>query len=73
MRILLRVGKEQGAIDDFREVVIVDKLCRRTSTCSVILHEVDIHLQVHLNGDVSEFRLPVSFRVKGSEQLSFNA
>ena len=41
--------------------------------CSVILHEVYIHLQVHLNDDIDAFCLPVSFRVKGSEQLSFDA
>ena len=41
--------------------------------CLVILHEVHIHSQVHLDGGVDAFCLPVSFRVKGSEQLSFDA
>ena len=41
--------------------------------CPVILHEVHIHSQVHLDGDVDAFRLPVSFRVKGGGQLSFDA
>ena len=73
MRMLLRVGKEWGAISGFREVIVVGKLCRRTSMCSVILHEVHIHSQVHLNDDIGAFCLPVSFRVKGGEQLSFDA
>ena len=41
--------------------------------CSVILHKVHIHSQVHLNDNVDAFCLPVSFRVKGGEQLSFDA
>ena len=70
---LLRVSKEWGTLSDFREVIVVGKLCRRTLTCSVILPEVHIHSQVHLNSDVDAFCLPVSFRVKGGEQLSFDA
>ena len=73
MRMLLRVSKEWNAINDFREVIVVGKLCRRTSTCPVILHKVHIYSQVHLNDDVDAFCLPVSFRVKDSKQLSFDA
>ena len=70
---LLRVSKKWSAVSDFREVIVVGKLCRRTLICPVILHEVHIHSQVHLDGNVGAFCLPVSFRVKGGEQLSFDA